>query len=109
VKGLNPVNRSETRLEQKGTQNVINGVKGTFRFPVLLRSIWTQHAECNTVGEEERVGLTIVEFTTVIALDALDGGAKLCANMSKKIGKSRKSLGFEAEERSKCSVNHHQE
>jgi hypothetical protein len=84
VKGLNLVNRRETRLEQKATQNVINGAKGTFRFPVLLRNIWTRHAECNTVGEEECAGLRIVEFTAVIALDTLDGGAKLCANMSKK-------------------------
>jgi hypothetical protein len=36
------------------------------------------------VGEEERVGLGIVEFTAIVALDALDGGAKLCVNISKK-------------------------
>jgi hypothetical protein len=28
--------------------------------------------------------LRIVEFSAVVALDALDGGAKLCASMSKK-------------------------
>ena len=54
-------------------------------FSILLRSIWTRHAECNTVGEEEHAGLRIVEFTAIIALDALDGGAKLYANISKKI------------------------
>jgi len=36
------------------------------------------------MGEEERAGLRIIKFTTVIALDALDGGAKLRANISKK-------------------------
>jgi len=96
VKGLNPVNRREARLKQKGTQNVIDGANRTFRFSVLLGCIWTRHAECNTVGEEERAGLRIVEFSAIIALDSLDGGAELRANMSKKIRKNRKSLGFEA-------------
>ena len=40
------------------------------------------------MGEEERAGLRIIKFTTVIALDALDGGAKLRANMSEKIRKN---------------------
>ena len=84
VKGLNPIGRRETRLKQKGTQNVINSAKGAFCLSILLGSIWTRHAECNTVGEEERAGLRIIKFTTVIALDALDGGAELRANMSKK-------------------------
>jgi len=52
------------------------------------------------MGEEERAGLRIIKFTTVIALDALDGGAKLRANVSKKIRKCRKRLGFEAERKS---------
>ena len=96
VKGLNPVNQREAHLKQKGTKNVIDGVNRTFRFYILLGCIWTRHAECNTVGEEERAGLRIVEFSAIVALDALDGGAELHANMSKKIRKNRKSLGFEA-------------
>jgi len=96
VKGLNLVNWREARLKQKGTQNVIDGANRTFCFSVLLGCIWTRHAECNTVGEEERAGLRIIEFSAIVALDALDGGAELRANMSKKIRKNRKSLGFEA-------------
>jgi hypothetical protein len=49
------------------------------------------------VGEEERVGLRIVKFSAVVTLDALDGGAKLCASMNKKIGEGRKSFRFEAQ------------
>ena len=82
--------------ETKGTQSVIDGTKGTLCFTILLGGVWTRHAEGNTVGEEERAGLGIVEFTAIVALDALDGGAKLCANISKKIRKCGKCLGFEA-------------
>jgi hypothetical protein len=50
--------------------------------------------------EEERAGLRIIKFTAIVALDALDGGAKLRANISEKIRKSGKYLGFEAERKS---------
>lgn len=46
------------------------------------------------MGEKERACLRIIKFTAVIALDTLDGGAKLCANKSEETGKGGKSLGF---------------
>ena len=36
------------------------------------------------MGEDERAGLRIVEFSAIVALDALDGGVKLCVNIYKK-------------------------
>ena len=100
VKGLNPIGRRETHLKQKGTQNVINSAKGAFCLSILLGSIWTRHAECNTVGEKERAGGGIIKFTAIVALNALDGGAKLRANVSEKIGKSGKCLRFKAKRKS---------
>lgn len=83
VKGINPLDRRETCLKQEGTQNVIDGAKGTFCFAILLRSIWTQYVECNTMGEKNCVGLTIIKFMTIIALDALYRGAQLRENIKK--------------------------
>jgi hypothetical protein len=37
------------------------------------------------VAEEKRAGSGIVKFTAIVALDALDGGAKLCVNKGKTI------------------------
>ena len=68
-----------------GTQNVVNGANRTFGFPFLLRGIWTRHVECNTVGEKERAGGGIIKFMAIVALNALDGGAKLRVNKGKKI------------------------
>jgi hypothetical protein len=48
------------------------------------------------VREEERAGWVIVKLPAVVALDALNGGAKLRADISKKIGKSGKGVGFQA-------------
>jgi hypothetical protein len=46
------------------------------------------------VGEKERAGWGIVKFTAIVALDVLDGGAKLCVNIGKKIENGGKRLGF---------------
>jgi hypothetical protein len=40
------------------------------------------------MGEEECAVLRIVKFTAIIALNALDGGAKLRANKSEEVRKS---------------------
>ena len=45
--------------------------------------------------EEERAGRRIVKFTTIITLDTLDGGVKLCACIGKEIGEDRERLGLE--------------
>jgi hypothetical protein len=37
------------------------------------------------VGEKECAGWGIIEFIAIVALDALDGGAKLRVNIGKKI------------------------
>jgi hypothetical protein len=37
------------------------------------------------VGEKERAGRGIIKFAAIVALDALDGGAKLRMNIGKKI------------------------
>ena len=94
VKCLNPVDRRETRLKQERAQNVIKSANGTFGFAILLGCVGARHAKGNTVGEKERAGQGIVKLPAVVALDALDGGAKLRVSISKKIGKSRKSVGF---------------
>jgi hypothetical protein len=75
-------------------------VKRGFGLAILLGPIGARHAKCNTVREEERAGHGIIKFTTVVALDALDGGAKLCAHVSKEICKGGKSFRFEAKRKS---------
>jgi hypothetical protein len=46
------------------------------------------------VGEKERAGRRLVKFSAVVALDALDGDAKLRADIGEKIRKSGKCLEF---------------
>jgi hypothetical protein len=41
----------------------------------------TRHVENNTMSVKKSVGGRIVELTTIITLDSLDGGAKLCGNI----------------------------
>jgi hypothetical protein len=52
------------------------------------------------VREEERAGRVVVKLPAVVALDALNGGPELRVNINKKIGKSGKSIGFQAKRES---------
>ena len=85
VQSVSPIDRWKATLKEQSAMNVVDGAKGVLCFTVLLRGVGARHAECNTVREEERAGHGIIEFTAVVALDALDGGAKLRANVSEKI------------------------
>ena len=49
------------------------------------------------MGEEEGAGARIVKLTAIVALDGLDGGAKLCGNISKEIRQSCNCVILEAQ------------
>jgi hypothetical protein len=44
------------------------------------------HAKKGSVGLEEGAGVEIIEVLAIVALDALDRDAKLCAYIGEKIG-----------------------
>jgi hypothetical protein len=69
-------------------------VNGTFGFAILLECVGARHAKGNAMGEKEHAGQGIVKLPAVVALDALDGGAKLRASISKKMARVEKSVGF---------------
>jgi hypothetical protein len=66
-------------LKKKRTNNVIDRSKDVLGTTVLLGRVGARHAESGAMGEEERAGRGVVKLTTVVALDSLDGGAKLSA------------------------------
>jgi hypothetical protein len=49
--------------------------------PILLGDIWAREAKDDSISEEERAGRGMVEFTTIVALNCLDGGAELRAHI----------------------------
>jgi len=81
VKGIRPINRRKTSLEQKRAHDIIDGAKSALSPPVLLRGVWARHPKGNPVSEEECAGRGMIKFTAVIALNCLDGGVKLCARI----------------------------
>jgi hypothetical protein len=72
-------------LEQQGTHDVVNGAKSTFGFTILLRHVWTRHAECNAVGEEKKASSGVIKLATIVALNTADSCRKLGANTSEKM------------------------
>jgi hypothetical protein len=52
------------------------------------------------VREEEHAGHGIIKFAAIVALNALDGGAELRADVRKKMDKVGKSFRFKAKRKS---------
>ena len=76
--------------------NIINGAKDALNATILLGGVWAQHADDGAMSEEERAGRGVIKLTAVVTMDGLDGGAKLCVRIGKKIGQNIECLGFEA-------------
>jgi hypothetical protein len=64
--------------------DIIGGAKNAFSFTILRRCIGTGHAKKHAVGLEEGASVEVVKLAVVVALDALNGGSKLCVNVSEK-------------------------
>lgn len=50
VEGFDPVRRGKMGLNEKGTQNVIDGANGSFGFAVLLRGVRAGESKLNTMS-----------------------------------------------------------
>ena len=81
VKGVSPIDRRKTGLEQKGPHDVVDGAKSAFSTSILLGGVWARHAEDHTVSEEERAGQGVIKLTAVVALNRLDRSGKLRAHI----------------------------
>ena len=64
--------------------DIIDGAKDALNAAILLGGVWAQHAEDGAMSEEERAGRGVIKLTDVVAMDGLDGGAKLCVRIGKK-------------------------
>jgi hypothetical protein len=63
----------------------------------MWRSVWAGHPQNHTIRDKERQGGSIVELTTIVALNNFDGGAKLCGDIIEKIQQSDESVRFESQ------------
>ena len=80
------------RLKQKRAHHVVNGTNDALRFTVLRRGAWAWHTEMDAMGEEEGAGVEVVKLATIIALDVLDGGAKLRTYIGEEVSNCRERV-----------------
>jgi len=92
-----PIARRNTTLEQKGANSVIDSANNPFSFTVLRGSIWTGHAQANTIGQEEDARAGVVKLPAIVTLYTLYSNTKLCAHISKKVRQGGKSVRLEAQ------------
>jgi hypothetical protein len=80
VKCLNPIRRRKVGLKEQGTNDVVDRAQNTFGTTILLGGVGTRHPKADTVREKESSCVGVIELTTIVALQAFNGGAKLSEN-----------------------------
>jgi hypothetical protein len=81
-------------LEKERTDDVVGCANDTLGFPVLWRGVWTRHAKGGTKGGEKKFCCGIIEFSSIVALDSLDGCVILGGNKAKKCLMAGKASDF---------------
>ena len=90
-----PNKQEEDWPRTEGTHDVVHSAKSAFNTSVLLGGVWARHPENDPVSEEERAGRRVVELAAVVALNCLDGGVKLRANIREKVRNNIESFRLE--------------
>ena len=80
VKCLNPIGRRKMGLKKQGANDVVDRAQNTFGTTILLGGVGTGHPKADTVGEKESSCVGVIELTTIVTLQAFNGGAKLSEN-----------------------------
>jgi hypothetical protein len=82
VEPFYPVASCNRSLKKQGVNHVINGVENALNVTILWRSVWETHPQNCPIGGEECARGSIVELTTIVALDDFDGEAKLSGDIN---------------------------
>jgi hypothetical protein len=80
VKCLNPIGRRKVGLQEQGANDVVDRAQDMFGTTILLGGVGTRHPKADTMREKESSCVGVIEFTTIVALQAFNGGAKLNEN-----------------------------
>jgi hypothetical protein len=84
VKGLGPETCREVRLEKKSADGVVGRADHAHSLAVLGGGIRARHPQLHPVGEKEVTGGGVIELTTVVTLNGLNGEAELSGHQAKK-------------------------
>jgi len=95
VERVSPINRRKTGLKQKGPHNVVDCAKNALGTSILLRGVWARHPENDFMSEEECAGRGVIKLAAIVALNCLDGGVKLRANIREKVRNNIESFRLE--------------
>jgi hypothetical protein len=79
-------------LDQKGAHDVVRGPNHALSLAVLWGGIQTRHAQLDTPREEEGTRGVIVELTSVVTLDNLNGEAELSSHPGKEVEEGGKRV-----------------
>ena len=101
MEALSPEARGERSLDQKGAHDVVRRANHPLNLAVLRRGIRTRHTQLNTPREEEGTGGGVIELTSVVTLDGLNGEAELSGHPGLNGEEGGEGLRLSAQRKSK--------
>jgi hypothetical protein len=94
VKGFNPIRTRHGCLFKKSVENIIDSTNATFRFAILRGCIGARETKGDTMIRKKTTESMVVKFSTVAALNGLNGKMKLVAHIIIKMTQNRGYLRF---------------
>jgi hypothetical protein len=92
VEGLGPETCREVRLEKKSADGVVGRADHALSLAVLGGGIRARHPQLHPVGEKEVTGGGVIELTTVVTLNGLNGEAELSGHPGEEVTEGGESL-----------------
>jgi hypothetical protein len=80
------------RLEKKSADGIVGHANHALSLAILGGGIRARHPQLHPVGENEVTGGRVIELTTVVTLNGLNGEAELSGHPSEEVTESGKSL-----------------
>jgi hypothetical protein len=81
-------------MDKQRVDDIVNGANDAFSFTILRGHVRTQHLESCPFRQKKGLGGRVVKLMPVVALDGLDGAAKLSSNISKEVGQCSECVRF---------------
>jgi hypothetical protein len=85
VETLSPEARGQGGLEEESAHNVVRGANYALSLAILGRSIRIRHAQLNTPREKEGARGGVIELTSVVTLNGLNGETELSGHPGKEV------------------------
>jgi hypothetical protein len=99
VQRLCPVAGEERSLEEEATHHIGGGVNHALGSAILRGGVRARHPQLHAMGEKEGARRGVINLSTIIALNSLDGATELSQHPHKEVRKTVEGIRLTSEKK----------